>query len=104
VNRRGFEVEDVRELSRGAFDLIPSNNPIPTAAAPFRTTNYDRLIQPCYNIGEYMSVAPTSKSSTQGSWGDNRKLWKSPPGSPLFGTPFETHSQPDVFFTTSRDD
>ena len=104
VHRRGFEVEDVRELSHGAFDLIPSNNPLPTAAAPFRTTNYDRLIQPCYNIGEYMSVAPTSKSSTQSSWGDNRKLWKSPPGSPLFGTPFETHSQPDVFFTTSRDD
>jgi len=105
VGGKGLEIEDVHALSRGAFDLIPSNIPLPSAATPFRTTNYDRLVQPCYNIGEYMSVvlAGKGKPSAQSAWGDNRQLWTSPPGSPLFGTALETHAQPDVFFTTSND-
>jgi hypothetical protein len=34
-----------------AFDLIPNNIPLP-AFGPNFTTNYDRTIRPCYNIGE----------------------------------------------------
>ena len=76
-----------------AFDLIPSNIPVP-AFGPNFTTNYDRTIRPCYDIGEYMTATP----GTQGilfAWGDNRNSWTSPPASPAAGT----HSQPDVFST-----
>jgi hypothetical protein len=84
-------------LSDKPFDLTPSNIPIPTPTNPFRTTNYDRTIATCYDIGEYMSVA-TVRNETEGetvaTWGDNRNAWTGPPGS---AAPF-THAQPDVFF------
>ncbi len=76
-----------------AFDLTPSNIAVP-ALGPIFTTNYDRTIRPCYDIGEYM----TATSNGQGvlfAWGDNRNSWTSPPASPAAGT----HSQPDVFAT-----
>jgi hypothetical protein len=75
-----------------AFDLIPSNNPLPVFGAHF-TTNYDRTIRPCYNIGEYMTAARTGDDRTLFAWGDDRNQWTSPPASPAAGT----HSQPDVF-------
>lgn len=83
--------EDVQNLSP-AFDLIPSSIPIPTATNKFLTTNYDRTIRPCYNIGEYMSTT-YSHERVLSSWGDNRNSWTSPASSPAVGT----HSQPDVF-------
>ena len=76
-----------------AFDLIPSNLALPHP--PFvahLTTNYDRTIRPCYNIGEYMAAART-EGGTVLAYGDNRNSWTSPPASPAAGT----HSQPDVF-------
>jgi hypothetical protein len=76
-----------------AFDLIPSNIPIPTAANPNLTTNYDRTIRPCYDIGEYQSATRTLDDRAILAWGDNRNSWTSPPQSPAAGT----HSQPDVF-------
>ncbi|HEV2474978.1 MAG TPA: sialidase family protein [Candidatus Dormibacteraeota bacterium] len=83
--------EDAQNLSP-AFDLIPSNIPIPTATNPFATTNYDRTIRPCYDIGEYMSTT-FSQQRVLSAWGDNRNSWTSPAGSPAVGT----HTQPDVF-------
>jgi BNR/Asp-box repeat len=77
-----------------AFELTPSNNPLASPPfAPNTTTNYDRTIRPCYDIGEYMTAAPGPKNTTLFSWGDNRNSWTSPPQSPAAGT----HGQPDVF-------
>jgi hypothetical protein len=76
-----------------ASDLAPTMNPLPTP--PFvanTTTNYDRTIRPCYNLGEY-----TAATQVLGVpifvFGDNRNSWTSPPQSPAAGT----HTQPDVF-------
>lgn len=74
-----------------AFDLIPSNNPTPQLGAN-TSTNYDRTIRPCYDIGEYMA-ATSSLGGTVFAFGDNRNTWTSPPQSPAAGT----HTQPDVF-------
>ncbi len=60
-------------------------------------------MQPCYNLGEYLSVVK-GRGGSRLAFGSNRNLWTSPAGSPLFGTPFSTHVQPDVFFTLSGDD
>jgi hypothetical protein len=62
------------------------------------TTNYDRTIRPCYNIGEYMTAASTGDDRTLFAWGDDRNQWTSPPASPAAGT----HSQPDVFATRAH--
>jgi hypothetical protein len=78
-----------------SFALIPSNNPLPSPPFPAHTTtNYDRTIRPCYDIGEYMSGANVA-GGTVFAFGDNRNSWTSPSASPAAGT----HSQPDVFAT-----
>jgi hypothetical protein len=82
-----------------AFDLIPSNIPVP-ALGPHFTTNYDRTIRPCYNIGEYMTATRSGDETAVFAWGDNRNSWTSPAGSPAAGT----HSQPDVFSATVNTD
>jgi len=74
------------------FDLTPSNNPLSDPFPAHTTTNYDRTIRPCYDIGEYMT-ATRSLGTTVLAYGDNRNSWVSPPQSPVPGT----HSQPDVF-------
>ena len=84
-------------LSDTPFDLTPSNIPRPTPTNPFETTNYDRAIAHCYDIGEYMSVAAGGDEDDGGplaAWGDNRNTWTGPPGS---AAPY-SHAQPDVFF------
>jgi hypothetical protein len=86
-------VEDSVQLSTTDFDMTPSNIPVPTADNPFLTTNFDRIIRPCYNIGEYMSTLVTG-DSILAAWGDNRNPWTSPPDSPAAGV----HAQPDVFY------
>ncbi len=88
----GVRFENRRALS-AAFDMTPNNIPLPTASDPFLTTNYDRTIAPCYNIGEYMGTTFIT-DSVLAAWGDDRNSWTSPQGSPASGT----HSQPDVFF------
>ena len=94
------KLRGVRSGSIGpAFDLIPSNTPVPALGANF-TTNYDRTIRPCYNIGEYMTAARSSDDRTVLAWGDNRNSWTSPAGSPAAGT----HSQPDVFSARANTD
>jgi hypothetical protein len=89
----GVNLAEVQQLSSVAFDLTPSNNPLPIAGNPFFTTNFDRTIRPCYDLGEYMSTT-RSRGLVLAAWGDNRNSWTSPAGSPAAGT----HSQPDVFF------
>jgi len=98
VNGARVRLKSTAPLSTTAFDLTPSN----VVRTPTATTNYDRLIVSCYDIGEYQTLA-RSKDDDDGvfaAWGDNRRTWTSPPTSPAPGT----HSQPDVFSTTVDDD
>ena len=98
VNGARVRLKSTAPLSTTAFDLTPSN----VVRTPTATTNYDRTIVSCYDIGEYQTLA-RSKNDDDGvfaAWGDNRRTWTSPPTSPAAGT----HSQPDVFSTTVDDD
>ncbi len=88
-----LDVTGFNHVSTVDFDLIPSNNPLPMADNPFLTTNYDRSIRACYDLGEYIGTT-LSNGRVLLAWGDDRNPWTSPPGSPAAGT----HSQPDVFF------
>jgi hypothetical protein len=99
-DRRGTRLHELRSTHLGpAFDLIPNNIPVPALGANV-TTNYDRTIRPCYNIGEYMGAARSGDDRTVLAWGDDRNQWTSPPQSPAAGT----HSQPDVFAARTHSD
>jgi hypothetical protein len=93
VTGRRVALEGTYPLGDTAFDLAPTNIPWPTAADPFATTSYDQA-SPCYDLGDYMSVAVDRSGEVRAAWGDDRRKWTGPPGSPA---PY-THSQPDVFF------
>lgn len=93
LNDRSFSTRHAERVSSVAFDLIPSNIPFPIAGNDKFTTNYDRTIRACYNIGEYMSIVG-HEDGILAAWGDDRNSWTSPPRSPAAGT----HAQPDVFF------
>jgi hypothetical protein len=86
----GVRLAGIAPLGTKSFDLTPSN----VTRTPTATTNYDRTVVSCYDIGEYMSVKGDSDGNTLGAWGDNRNTWTSPADSPAAGT----HQQPDVFF------
>jgi hypothetical protein len=91
-----FPPDRTARVTSTSFDLPPTNIPIPSAAQPFATTNYDRQIQPCYALGEYQSVT-TANGSAYTSWGDMRNLLTEPVNAldPISG---QTHPQEDVFF------
>jgi hypothetical protein len=93
VDGRRLHVEDSGPLSSTAFDLTPSN----VVRTPTATTNFDRTVVACYDIGEYQTLARSrGEDDAEGviaAWGDNRRTWTSPSTSPAAGT----HSQPDVF-------
>ena len=93
IQRNRLRLDDTAPLSTSAFDLTPSN----VVRTPTATTNYDRTIVSCYDIGEYQTLARSlgddDDDDVIAAWGDNRRNWTSPPGSPAAGT----HSQPDVF-------
>jgi len=94
VDGNDLRLDGVANLSTQAFDLTPSNIPRPTPTNPFATTNYDRVVVPCYDIGEYMSVAVADDPKNPvAAWGDNRNTWTPPTGS---AAP-TVHAQPDVF-------
>jgi hypothetical protein len=77
-----------KRVSTEAWDLTPSN----ITVSPNLTTNFDSLVVPCYDVGEYLGVTATT-SGTFAAWGDDRKPWKEPDGSILSGV----HAPPDVF-------
>jgi hypothetical protein len=82
-------------LSSTSFDLMPSN----IVRTPTSTTNFDRTITTCYDIGEYQTLVRqgagngNANGSLFAAWGDNRNTWIGPVGSPAPGA----HSQADVF-------
>jgi hypothetical protein len=86
-------------LSTEAFDLAPSNNPVPSPSTPYATTHYDRTVAACYDLGEYASVM-SREDRTLAAWGDNRRSWTGPPDSIVPGT----HQQADVFFRRFGDE
>ena len=92
-------LKKTQPLSSTAFDLTPSNV-LRTATL---TTNFDRTIVSCYDIGEYQTLARSQgddDGAITAAWGDNRQTWTSPPDSPAAGT----HAQPDVFTAGVDDD
>jgi len=100
-----FEIDDgsarargIRGLSTTAFALTPSNV-VRTRTA---TTNFDRTVVTCYDIGEYQTLARSrnDSESVTAAWGDNRNSWTAPAGSAVPGT----HPQPDVFATSLKND
>jgi hypothetical protein len=93
IGGRRFRATSPARLSGVAFDLIPSNNPSPNPFNALLTTNYDRTVSPCYDLGEYLAITQ-GEEGVLAAWGDNRNTWTSPAGSPAVGP----HAQPDVFF------
>ena len=87
-------------ITSQSFDLVPSNIPIPIATLPFRTTNFDRNVVPCYDLGEYVGLFNNGEF-LYAAWGDNRNLVTEPtnPLDPISG---QTHAQPDTFFQRIR--
>lgn len=75
------------------FPLAPTN----VVVTGFTTTNYDRLIRPCYMLGEYTSVR-SANGTVYTLWGDGRNAVKEPANTfiPLLSN--LTHPQADVFF------
>jgi hypothetical protein len=68
-----FPDERVVRVNSVPFNLAPTNIPIPTSALPFRTTNYDRIIVPCYSLGEYNGLTRAG-GKLHAVWGDSRNL------------------------------
>ena len=101
VDGNHLRLDSTSGLSTQAFDFTPNN--IPLNASGSRTTNYDRVIQPCYDIGEYMSVAVSATQQDSGqpiaASGDNRNSWTGPANTtPPSAAPFK-HAQADVLST-----
>jgi hypothetical protein len=74
------------------FALAPSNIQLTASTS----TNYDRTIQPCYVVGEYLNVK-SANGALHVLWGDGRNTVTEPVNSldPLSG---QTHPQTDVFY------
>jgi len=95
-----FPATRVVRLTTEEMELPPTLIPIPTAADPNRTQNYDRLIQPCYALGEYMSLTSLFNKNVYALWGDSRNLITEPDDP--FAVIKGTHPQEDVFFQALR--
>ena len=74
------------------FALAPSNIKLSTSTS----TNYDRIVDPCYVVGEYLNVK-AANGALHVLWGDGRNNVTEPVNSldPLSG---QTHPQTDVFY------
>jgi hypothetical protein len=77
----------------GSPMMLPPTNVILTANT---STNYDRTIQPCYALGEYLSIR-SANGTVHAAWGDTHNTVTEPVNvlDPLSG---QTHPQEDVFY------
>lgn len=93
-----FRKKDLVGVTNTSSALAPTNIPL----AGFVTTNYDRLIVPCYNLGEYIGVK-AHRGKVHVLWGDGRNTVTEPvnPLNPISG---QTHPQQDVFHRAVRVD
>ncbi|WP_437643655.1 sialidase family protein [Sorangium sp. So ce362] len=92
---------DRQQVTDTSFRLSPTNIPLDVPVDDvFPTTNFDRVVRPCYNLGEYLDVT-SERRKLHSAWGDLRNLIREPrhPENPISG---EKHSQADVFFQTFR--
>ncbi|MBI1787463.1 MAG: exo-alpha-sialidase [Acidobacteria bacterium] len=89
---QSFPADRTVRLSSTASALAPTNIPL----TGFNTTNYDRTVRPCYNLGEYLGLT-AANGSVYAVWGDGRNSVTEPVNSldPISG---QTHPQQDVFF------
>jgi hypothetical protein len=96
-----FPIAASRRLTTTHFGLPPTNTPLPTAANPFQTTNYDRVIAECYALGEYLGVRMVNEQ-IYAVWGDDRRFIRQPVSKfdPISG---QVHPQEDVFFQQLQD-
>jgi hypothetical protein len=94
-NGKTFPADRTVHVTSSPFVLPPTNIPLTLS----NTTNFDRTVQPCYGVGEY--VGADSLGSANGTvfaaWGDGRNTFTEPVNAldPISG---QTHSQMDVFF------
>jgi len=97
VDGNHLRVDAITNLSSTAFNLPPSNNPLPQPSDPYVTVNYDLVEGSCHVLGEYQSIGVSQNGDASGpivaAWTDLRRSWTSPSDSVAPGT----HSQPDVF-------
>jgi hypothetical protein len=97
VDGNYLRVDAIGNLSSTAFNLPPSNNPLPQPGDPYVTVNYDLVESACHVFGEYQSIGVSQNGDVSGpivaAWTDLRRSWTSPSDSVAPGT----HSQPDVF-------
>lgn len=91
----GLQLVGYTPLSSVAFDLEPNNVPSSIGVSKDENTvNFDYIMKPGYNLGEYMGVATDAAGNPMASWGDSRNLWVSPADGYYPGV----HPQTDVFF------
>jgi len=95
---KSFPSSRLLRVSTVSSMIPPTNVPLPLSNNPYNTTNYDRVVAQCYDMGEYLAVKSTEHSVTT-VWGDDRRLIRQPVSQfdPLSG---KVHSQQDVFFQT----
>ncbi|WP_437520582.1 sialidase family protein [Sorangium sp. So ce726] len=92
-----FGEGDRQRVTDTSFRLSPTNIPLrEPAGLSYPTTNFDQVVPPCFNLGEYLDITSEGKK-LYSVWGDLRNLITEPehPGNPISG---QTHSQADVFF------
>ncbi|XXX72432.1 sialidase family protein [Sorangium sp. So ce134] len=92
---------DRQHVTDTSFRLAPTNIPLePPVDDSFLTTNFDRVVRPCYCLGEYLDVT-SERRKLRSAWGDLRNLIREPrhPENPISG---RKHSQADVFFQAFR--
>ncbi|MCR6700650.1 MAG: glycoside hydrolase [Dokdonella sp.] len=93
---RGHSFPDARKrrLNAKPIALAPTNVPLPTAANPYQTTNYDRLMTPCASLGEYTGIS-VGLGMVHAAWGDSSATIQQPvdPLDPISG---QTHAKENV--------
>jgi len=95
---RGHSFPDARKrrLNAKPIALAPTNIPLPTAANPYQTTNYDRLVTQCSSLGEYTGIS-VGAGVVHAVWGDSSATIQQPvdPLDPISG---QTHAKENVHF------
>jgi hypothetical protein len=66
VDGNHLRLEAIDRLSSTAFDLTPSNIPLPQPGDPFVTVNYDLADGTCHVLGEYQSIGVTQNGDDSG--------------------------------------
>lgn len=92
-----FPERRVRRISNESTTLPPTNTPLSPPDGPrYNTVNYDRLLRPCYSLGEYLSVREKN-GVVHVLWANSRNSVTHPvnPLDPFSG---QTHPQQDVLY------